>query len=344
MNNRYINIVNGEDIEMNDDQFAKSYRPFEQFVSDFFKDRNIEIKNINKMTGYTTEFDFIYNNIPFHAVYLNVKNSGQKSSERDKVAKRLQISNNFRSYDDEVPHFVIGSYNTNDKILYFIVELKEYIKNKSAGSNYSSFWLDYGDICATYERGFNRHVDEKRNRLIVGIDNIKVKEFEDDELINNVFPTGDYYENALKQSNFNSQKIIFESNDNTTYNAGIKLKRNNELKNLVFERENYTCELCGTKNTFEDKNGKEYFEGHHLIMYNISSQSKFKYSLDITENIICLCPTCHRKIHYADKETITDCVTKLLEKHMELYDIFEFEVPNTILENYIRYERDDDNE
>lgn len=344
MDNKYINIVNGVDIEMTDDKFAESYLPFEQLILDFFSERAIQITNINKMTGNTTEFDFIYNQVPFHAVYVNVKNSGQKKSKRDKAVKRLQISNNFKSYEDDIPHFIIGSYNTKDKTLYFIVELKEYIKNKSTGSNYSSFWLDYGDIWSTYERGFNRHVDIKKNRLIVGIDSNKVKEFEDDELINNVFPTGDYYENALKKDLLSNKKIIFEPNENTTYNAGIKLKRNNELKNIAFERENYTCELCGTKTTFENNNGKEYFEGHHLIMYNISSQSKYKYNLDVSENIICLCPTCHRKIHYANENTINECVTKLLTKHMDLYDIFEFDEPDMILENYMKYERDDDNE
>lgn len=344
MNNRYINIVNGVDIEMTDNEFSISYQPFEQFVSDFFAEREIEITNINKMTGNTTEFDFIYNRVIFHAIYVNVKNSGQKNSERDKVSKRLQISNNFKSYEDNIPHFVIGSYNTNDKILYFIVELKEYIKNKSSGSNYSSFWLDYGDIWSTYERGFNRHFDTKKNRLIVGIDNEKVKEFEDDELINEVFSAGDYYENEIKKESTLNSKIIFEPNENTIYNAGIRLKRNSELKSIAYERENYTCELCGTKNTFKNRNAKEYFEGHHLIMYNISSQSKYKYSLDISENIICLCPTCHRKIHYADENTVTECVTKLLAKHTNLYDIFKFDDPNNILENYLKYERDDDNE
>ena len=60
MDNKYINIINGENIEMTDDKFAESYKPFEQFLSDFFKDREIKIENINKMTGNTTEFDFVF--------------------------------------------------------------------------------------------------------------------------------------------------------------------------------------------------------------------------------------------------------------------------------------------
>ena len=343
MDNKYINIVDGIDIEMTNDLFSKSYPDFEQFKKDFLSYRDIRIDNVNELSGNTTEFDLFYKNVPIHCVYLNVKNSGQKGSERDKFAKRLQISNNLKSYDDDIPHFVIGSYNTNDKILYFVVELKEYIKNKSEGETVSSFWLDYGDIWSTYERGFNRHIDEKKGRLIVGIDNKRIKELEDDEIMNNVFCCGDYIEKNKNNITF-EEKMIFDPVFDTICSNETKLKRNNDLKKIAFERENYTCELCGTKNTFESKNGKEYFEGHHLIMYNISSQNKYKYSLDISENIICLCPTCHRKIHYADERTIYNCVVELLKKHSDLFDIFEFDDPYIVIDNYMRYERDDDNE
>ena len=37
-------------------------------------------------------------------------------------------------------------------------------------------------------------------------------------------------------------------------------------------------------------------EGHHALPMN--AQAQFHVSLDIYANIICLCPLCHRKIHY----------------------------------------------
>lgn len=340
MGNKYINIVKGEEIEMSDEIYAQSYIGFKQFKSDFFNDRFFKLVNINYMKNNTTEFDLLYNETLFHCVYLNIKNSGMNINERDRYIKRMQISNNFKSYNDNAPHFVIGSYNAGDKVLYYVVELKEYIKNKQGDKSYSSLWIDYGNICDTYEKGFNRVID-RNERVFVGIDNNRIKNFEDEEIIDKIFLSKDYYEETRT---IKSKKEIFEENDNTTYVEGKKLKRNNELRKYAFERENYTCELCGTQNTFETNNGTEYFEGHHLIMYNLNSQSKYKYSLDVVENIICLCPNCHRKIHFADRQTIEDCVTKLLQKHMDLYDIFEFDEIEKVLENYNNYERDDDNE
>ena len=49
-----------------------------------------------------------------------------------------------------------------------------------------------------------------------------------------------------------------------------------------------------------EQSKKQYMEGHHVIP--IHFQSRFDNSLDIYANIICMCPICHRKIHYGLKE------------------------------------------
>lgn len=36
-------------------------------------------------------------------------------------------------------------------------------------------------------------------------------------------------------------------------------------------------------------------EAHHLIP--MSKQGTFEFDIDVPENILCLCPTCHRKFH-----------------------------------------------
>ena len=43
-------------------------------------------------------------------------------------------------------------------------------------------------------------------------------------------------------------------------------------------------------------NNKPYMEPHHLIP--MAYQDNFDFSLDIEENIVCLCSNCHNKIHY----------------------------------------------
>lgn len=44
-------------------------------------------------------------------------------------------------------------------------------------------------------------------------------------------------------------------------------------------------------------------EGHHLIP--LKSQPKFECSIDVYANVVCLCPNCHRLMHFGrDKERI----------------------------------------
>lgn len=57
---------------------------------------------------------------------------------------------------------------------------------------------------------------------------------------------------------------------------------------------NYTCELCGEKG-FQQLNGSPYIEAHHINeLHELISGSY------CSDNIIVVCPTCHKKLHYAD--------------------------------------------
>ena len=50
-----------------------------------------------------------------------------------------------------------------------------------------------------------------------------------------------------------------------------------------------------------------YMEGHHLIP--MRWQESFNTSLDVYANIVCLCPTCHRLLHFGrdcDKIPVLD--------------------------------------
>ena len=46
---------------------------------------------------------------------------------------------------------------------------------------------------------------------------------------------------------------------------------------------------------FYPKVGKDYIEAHHLIP--MEYQGDFSVSIDVPENIISLCPNCHRAFH-----------------------------------------------
>ncbi|MET3320548.1 UNVERIFIED_ORG: 5-methylcytosine-specific restriction protein A [Peribacillus simplex] len=72
----------------------------------------------------------------------------------------------------------------------------------------------------------------------------------------------------------------------------------------------YLCEYNTSHLTFvNDTTGKNYVEGHHLIPLSI--QDEFNYSLDVPQNIVSLCPNCHRKIHKASKSQKKAMIEKL---------------------------------
>ena len=78
-------------------------------------------------------------------------------------------------------------------------------------------------------------------------------------------------------------------------------KRSNILRVQVFSFADYKCEIDNSHDTFiAESTKKPYMEGHHAIPMRL--QEKFNHSLDVYANIVCLCPICHRKIHYGIKE------------------------------------------
>lgn len=82
-------------------------------------------------------------------------------------------------------------------------------------------------------------------------------------------------------------------------------KRSNILRTQALIIANYQCEIDDTHESFiAEKTKRSYMEGHHAIP--MSLQKGFEHSLDVYANLICLCPICHRRIHYGLKEDRKD--------------------------------------
>lgn len=85
-------------------------------------------------------------------------------------------------------------------------------------------------------------------------------------------------------------------------------KRSAIIKSQSIEAAGYLCEIDARHKTFTAKaTGSPYMEGHHILP--MKTQDKFTKSLDVYANIICLCPICHRLLHFgvdSEKESILD--------------------------------------
>lgn len=77
---------------------------------------------------------------------------------------------------------------------------------------------------------------------------------------------------------------------------------NSYMKVYVKRKAAGVCQLCGNKAPFNDIKGVPFLELHHI-------RSLLSWDQDTLENLIALCPNCHRKMHILknqkDKSTLT---------------------------------------
>lgn len=77
-------------------------------------------------------------------------------------------------------------------------------------------------------------------------------------------------------------------------------ERNQELKNICINRAGFQCEIDNNHKSFISSKQHNYVEAHHIIP--LSFQDKFIVNLDTLENLISLCPVCHKAIHQGNRE------------------------------------------
>lgn len=79
----------------------------------------------------------------------------------------------------------------------------------------------------------------------------------------------------------------------------------------------FRCEADSSHETFMTRSGLAYCEGHHLIA--LSHQRDFDNSLDCYANLMILCPTCHRLLHYGRSQDIERILHPLFLEREERY-------------------------
>ena len=109
-------------------------------------------------------------------------------------------------------------------------------------------------------------------------------------------------------------KDIFEfALDQKLDNNFVRKRERKNIKQAALEKYGYKCffDQFATEETehrahelnyFKTKKNLTYLEGHHMVQ--MENSKFFEKDVDVIENIIPLCPNCHRKIHNADKATV----------------------------------------
>lgn len=93
-------------------------------------------------------------------------------------------------------------------------------------------------------------------------------------------------------------------------------KRSSTLRLDVLKLNQYTCEIDAKHTTFiSASTDKPYMETHHIIP--LSLQKHFEETkLDSKENLACLCPNCHRLLHYGKRSDKINLLNTLYENHI----------------------------
>ncbi len=111
-------------------------------------------------------------------------------------------------------------------------------------------------------------------------------------------------EYKINNFDFDTEDEILYSSFNTKESAKNKAR--------------YLCEIDNGHATFISKSSKQnYVEAHHLVPF--SKRKSFDVNIDIEENLVALCPNCHRKIHLAvdnEKKNMLDKLFNLRNKSL----------------------------
>jgi len=118
------------------------------------------------------------------------------------------------------------------------------------------------------------------------------------------------------------QKSIAEPEKAGTAKSSTVTKHNRDAKTArrALKNANYKCEFNEEHQTFTSgSTQKNYVEAHHLVPVSLTNTDNFKFKLDVKENLIALCPNCHRAIHYGDTATKMELLNKFFnERHEKL--------------------------
>ena len=90
-------------------------------------------------------------------------------------------------------------------------------------------------------------------------------------------------------------------------------QRDAKVAAKALRKASFQCEITPTHETFiSSAKGQPYIEAHHLVP--IGKQDNYDVSLDVSSNIVALCPLCHKRLHHGRAKDKKDFLKQLLSK------------------------------
>lgn len=183
------------------------------------------------------------------------------------------------------------------------------------------------------QRVYSGNYDNLDNKILEFIDKYMQNDMEDDLS----------FQRSVEKS--------FEASTDTIINASLTpvkeevrettnlVRRDPRLTKSALKKANYKCEIDQNHLTFIDLKGNSFMEGHHLIPVTLNNSNdiwkRFSRNIDCLENIVSLCPNCHRKIHFSNPSERKEMIVNLFNLRKD--KLSEVEIKITLDQLLIMY-------
>jgi hypothetical protein len=168
--------------------------------------------------------------------------------------------------------------------------------------------INYDEILSTFDRLLDlyEYVEDPSKTIIppeeIDEDEIEPTKKEEKKVIDSTpeFTSAEQVEMYIK----NISKELLSQPVSERIKLAKIYSRNPKYADWVKNRQKYICQICGVE-PFLKKDNNPYAEAHHIFELARSR-------IDDPRYMICVCPTCHRIIHYGNDKALNDR-KKLLE-------------------------------
>lgn len=184
----------------------------------------------------------------------------------------------------------IDEYEKLYEIIFNHHKFKEF--NDNSNHTHSSALKLYRRFLAHLDGEKKGPISESEIRTIKINEQEKARSLSDDELEKRV---------NSKKSILAKEKLIISKD----------YGRDQEIAEYAIRRANGKCDLCGCEAPFVKKDGSPYLEAHHVTWLSRGGE-------DSANNIVAICPNCHRKIHILDEKQDNEGLRRRLQSYERL--------------------------
>lgn len=247
------------------------------------------------------------------------------------LRKNVKLFNIDKNYISISRHFE-SYFNDSFIKVYDINELHNVSKIDIDYAQFLNFYQDFDinliDINANYNSKIINDKKDLKKSYIISNNEDDIRYFDSVNSINSL--------NINEKSAIESYLIEPSIVDNNK--SSRKYKVNPVLGKIAIKKADFKCEINTGHATFiSNRTLESYMEGHHLIPVSYQSEiwNQFNVNIDCVENIVSLCPTCHRAIHYASKSIKENLIKYLFQiREQDLKRIGLNINLNTLIEMY----------